>query len=164
MDSGSVSLGRRDRQDGFTLIELMVVVLILAILIAILIPVFIGAQHRAEDRATHTTLRSALIAAKTVYSDKEDYTFADVPALSSSEPGLAFVPAAAGSTGPKSVSVNPVNRSYIVFAAYSKSGTCFYISDDATSAGAMYAAAPGVLPCTANSAPAQGAAVWQTSW
>jgi len=53
-----------------------------------------------------------------------------------------------------------------VFAAYSKSGTCFYLSDDAnsTTAETMFARAPGVLPCTANSAPAQGSASWQTSW
>ena len=42
---------RRDGngEDGFTLIELMVVVLIIAILIAIAIPTFLGAQNKAKD-------------------------------------------------------------------------------------------------------------------
>ncbi|MEA3055780.1 MAG: type pilus assembly protein PilA, partial [Actinomycetota bacterium] len=43
-------LRRRLNKDeqGFTLIELMVVVLIIAILIAIAIPTFLGAQNRAR--------------------------------------------------------------------------------------------------------------------
>src|SRR5829696_589473 len=46
-------LGSRSGQAGFTLIELMVVVLIIAILIAIAIPTFLGARSRAQDRAAH---------------------------------------------------------------------------------------------------------------
>ena len=49
----------RDDDEGFTLIELMVVVLIIAILIAIAIPTFLGARQRAQDRATQADLRNA---------------------------------------------------------------------------------------------------------
>ncbi len=41
---------RGDDEKGFTLIELMVVVLIIAILIAIAIPTFLGARNKANDR------------------------------------------------------------------------------------------------------------------
>jgi type IV pilus assembly protein PilA len=61
----------KDDEDGFTLIELMVVVLIIAILIAIAIPTFLGAQDRARDRGAQSDLRNALTAAKTLATDAE---------------------------------------------------------------------------------------------
>ncbi|HYD10511.1 MAG TPA: prepilin-type N-terminal cleavage/methylation domain-containing protein [Acidimicrobiales bacterium] len=65
------TLRRRLQKDenGFTLIELMVVVLIIAILIAIAIPTFLGAQNRARDRGAQSDLRNALTAAKTLATD-----------------------------------------------------------------------------------------------
>jgi type IV pilus assembly protein PilA len=65
---------RRDDEDGFTLIELMVVVLIIAILIAIAIPTFLGARQRAQDRAAQSDLRNGLTAEKVVYTDLQAYT------------------------------------------------------------------------------------------
>jgi type IV pilus assembly protein PilA len=64
---------RRDDEQGFTLIELMVVVLIIAILIAIAIPTFLGARQRAQDRAAQSDLRNGLTAEKTVYTDNQTY-------------------------------------------------------------------------------------------
>jgi type IV pilus assembly protein PilA len=64
---------RDDDEQGFTLIELMVVVLIIAILIAIAIPTFLGARARAQDRAAQSDLRNGLTAEKTVYTDNQSY-------------------------------------------------------------------------------------------
>src|SRR5438132_13152417 len=61
-------------EKGFTLIELMVVVLIIAILIAIAIPTFLGARQRAQDKQAQSNIRNALTTEKTYYVDNQAYT------------------------------------------------------------------------------------------
>src|SRR5947209_9470276 len=90
---------RQDDEQGFTLIELMVVVLIIAILIAIAIPTFLGARTRANNRAAQSSLRNALTAAKTIFTDNNDYLSADATGLATVEPSLTFLGSAAPSTG-----------------------------------------------------------------
>ena len=52
---------------GFTLIELMVVLLILAILLAIAIPTFLGVTKSANDRAAQSNLNTAFVNAKAAF-------------------------------------------------------------------------------------------------
>src|SRR6476620_1217370 len=105
---------RFDREDeGFTLIELMVVVLIIAILLAIAIPTFLGARNRANDRAAQSSLRNALTAAKTIYTDQQDYTQATSASVQAVEPSLTIQDdtTLTSADTPKTVSVKPLSAS-----------------------------------------------------
>jgi len=161
---------KRDSEEGFTLIELMVVVLIIAILIAIAIPQFLGARSRAQDRAAQSSLRNALTAAKTAYTDVNSYgsaTSVDLPAI---EPSLTYVAAGTASAdqaGPPviqsfkviSVSVTSVvagDNQIWSAAALSKSGKCFWIKDVATGANAGTYYGTGAT-CTGTAATAAAA-------
>ena len=79
----------RDDEEGFTLIELMVVVLIIAILLAIAIPTFLGARERANDRAAQSNLRNALAAEKVYFTDEQIYS-SSTTELEGIEPNLEW--------------------------------------------------------------------------
>lgn len=80
---------RTHKDGGFTLIELMIVVLIVAILIAIGIPTFLGARTKGQDRAAQVDLRQGLLTAKSYYVDNETYVATDLQ-LEALEPSLDF--------------------------------------------------------------------------
>ena len=143
----------KDEEDGFTLIELMVVVLIIAILIAIAIPTFLGAQDRARDRAAQSNLRNALTAVKTIATDDAGlFTSVNVASLLSAEGALSYESAAT----PTAVDKIAVEKSpgtapapdRIVLEATSASGTVFAVCAD-SNGGVLYAkAAVAVGACT----------------
>jgi type IV pilus assembly protein PilA len=80
-----------DRRDdgGYSLVELMVVVVVIAVLVAISIPMFFGFRDGAHDRATHAELRNTLLAEKTYRTANDVFTeaAADIQAL---QPGAAI--------------------------------------------------------------------------
>ncbi len=99
---------RDDR--GFTLIELMIVVLIVAILIAIAIPTFLGQRKEAEDSAAKSHLRNALTTEKAYYAGGAAQFTDDLDLLSAIEPSLFNVTGASPAVNtfdPVAVTIDP---------------------------------------------------------
>jgi type IV pilus assembly protein PilA len=131
---------KRMRDDrGFTLIELMVVVLIIAILIAIAIPTFLGLRRRAQDRAAQSDLRNGLTAAKAFYTDDETFSGFDVAQGELIEPSLNWDTAA----DPDYVSIEVALDQELVLQRTSASGTVFCIADSTVPVGGVQAGTYG---------------------
>ena len=149
---------RREEDDGFTLIELMVVVLIIAILIAIAIPTFLGARQRAQDRAAQSDLRNGLTAEKTVYTDNQTYdnTTANMKNIESSLDWGGKLTVAVGDA------VTAGDKGVVCLSEASKSGTKFNIADVAAgpSAGTFFNKGGDCSSLT----PATLAGAWNTGW
>ncbi|MDP8957770.1 MAG: prepilin-type N-terminal cleavage/methylation domain-containing protein [Actinomycetota bacterium] len=108
-------------QRGFSLVELMVVVLIIAVLIAIAIPTFLGARQRAQDRAAQQMLVNGLKVEKIWKAENGWYT-ADSAVLESEEPALDW-----NGSGDDAVHVAVSGAAQVLLYARSTSGTWFGI-------------------------------------
>jgi type IV pilus assembly protein PilA len=164
---------------GFTLIELMVVLLIMAILLAIAIPTFLGVKSGAQDRAIQSNLTNGLTSAKASYSNLGSYNStltSEVTSLNSAEPNITFQTAAA-TIGTNTVSVNVSGDGQeLVLVGYSASGTCWaavdnegdttsgtVVTNTPTSLGVVYSHwAQSSAACTAASIPAS--LTWGTQY
>jgi type IV pilus assembly protein PilA len=164
----------QNNQNGFTLIELMVVVMIIAILVGIAIPAFLGARKRAQDTASKSNLRNALGTAQTIFTDNQAYLATATMAanLGEEEPSLEFIDGAlvAGvSASAKEISLltgtatGGSGLDQIVLASKSGSGKCFFLRHVATAGLAdlsgSYMATTDSGACAAVSKPADGAVV-----
>jgi len=132
---------------GFTLIELMVVLLILAILLAIAIPTFLGVTKSANDRAAQSNLNTGMLNAKAAYQSNSQTYQGTNPVtntvLQSAEPSLSFLAAttsSGNSTGQGVLSVFPTtDGNAIILGAFSKSNNCWYQIDNPSGSTAVAA-------------------------
>jgi type IV pilus assembly protein PilA len=121
------------RERGFTLIELMVVVMVIAILIAIAVPTFLGARQAANDRATQGNVRNAFSAARIFYNER--FAYSTVPAeMVAIEPSLNWtttpLDSAASERSIYMVTFDtPATAQTVVVAGRTNQGRCFYLKD-----------------------------------
>jgi len=123
---------------GFTLIELMVVLLIIAILLAIAIPTFLGVTGSANDRAAQSNNTNALTEVKALYQNGQSYATGTLTAatLTASAPEFAWTQGAlCAKATVNCISEEPVDvggaadGQGVILANWSKTNTCWYVMD-----------------------------------
>ena len=114
---------RLNSDEGFTLVELLVVILIIGILAAIAIPSFLNQKGKGEDAAAKSAAREAATAQETWYTDKATYTNSVVsPGLVDIEPTLANA----------TLTTSGDTNGYTVTATSKPSGRTFTITKNAS--------------------------------
>jgi type IV pilus assembly protein PilA len=78
----------RNGERGFTMIEILVVLLITVVLAAIAIPLFINQRAKGQDAEAKTTVAVAAGAFEVYHQDHDTFAGADVDALAAIEPTL----------------------------------------------------------------------------
>ena len=140
------------REAGFSLIELMMVVLVVGMLIAIALPTFLGARTQSQDRAAQSNVRSALVGALTYYAETRTYTGFDATDGETEIPSLAWV--APGPPASGQVAIHVASGPDLLLVALSSSGTYWCVAQvpgsPATSrgGGAAFASVDSTAECT----------------
>ena len=151
-------------QAGFSLVELMVVVLILGVLIGAAVPTFLGATRPAADRRAESILHETLLAGRALAGDRDTYVGVGAADLARAEDSVRFVPADADADSVRnavSVRTGAIGgEDYLIAATRSASGRCLVLIDRSDAPTGF--AEPTVVHCAATAVPPSGP--WSSGW
>lgn len=139
--------GRSQDESGFTLVELLVVLLIIGVLAAIAIPAFVGQRGKAVDVQAKSLARTAQMAAETISTDNNgEYEKVTAAELGKYEPTIHTV---ATTSEAYLIPPTPSKTTYSL-TAKATNGNEFTISRSATGVVTRTCASPVTKPgCSA---------------
>jgi type IV pilus assembly protein PilA len=90
--------GDTEQSSGFTLIELMVVIIIIGILLAVAVPSYLGFRDRAATSAVKANLTAAIPAAEAYFADHGTYVGMEAADLIEIDSGISATLTVASTT------------------------------------------------------------------
>jgi prepilin-type N-terminal cleavage/methylation domain-containing protein len=114
-------------ENGFSLIELMAVILVMGILAGIALPNFLGQKEKAEDVTAKADARSVVVALESCFTDTQSYEECDTLdelEATNSNPDVPLTDDVERRAG--AVSITATDRTYTI-SGYSRSGNKFVV-------------------------------------
>ena len=115
-------IAHTDGEAGFTLMELLVVLVILGVLLGVAVPSYLGLSGKAEHTTAEANVREAVPAVEAFYSDNSTYVGLD-NAATAATPGMSHYNPGSGARVDISSTPAPTQNSYCI---YSTNGSSTY--------------------------------------